>query len=125
LGLTMLVFLAGLAAIPRELVAAARLDGAGPLAILTTITWPLLRRSVQFAVVLATLASFQLVVPVLILTQGGPLGATDLASYQVYQQSFEYFDFGQASAMALVLVAGLFAVVALELRWLRTEWTYS
>lgn len=122
LGLTMLVFLAGLAAIPKDILSAAKMDGAGPFALFATMTWPLLRRSVQFAVVLATLASFQLIVPVLILTRGGPLDATNVAAHQIYQQGFEFFDFGQASAMSLVLVLGLLVVVAAELRWLRVEW---
>jgi multiple sugar transport system permease protein len=122
LGLTMLVLLAGLAAVPKELVLAAKVDGAGASAIFRTITWPLLRRSVQFVVVLATLATVQLVVPVLILTRGGPLGATDVAAYQIYEHGFEFFDFGRASAMSLVLMAGLFVVIAMEMRWLRTDW---
>lgn len=124
-GLTMLVFLAGLTAIPREIASAAKLDGAGPVALFVTMTLPLLGRSFQFAVVLATLASFQLLVPVLMLTKGGPSGATDLASFQIYETAFTYFDLGRASAMSLLVVLGLFAVIGLQLRWLRVKWTYE
>lgn len=124
-GLTMLVFLAGLTVIPVQIVQAAKLDGAGPLAILFTITLPLLARSFQFAVVLATLASFQMLVPVMMLTKGGPTGATDLASFQIYETAFAYFDLGRASAMSLILLAGLIVVIALELRWLAVKWTYE
>lgn len=124
-GLTMLVFLAGLTAIPRDVASAARLDGAGPVALLFTMTLPLLARSFQFAVVLTTLASFQLLVPILMLTHGGPSGATDIASYQIYESAFVYFDLGRASAMSLLLMGGLFVVIALQMRWLRVEWSYE
>ncbi|TWF44008.1 carbohydrate ABC transporter permease [Neorhizobium alkalisoli] len=124
-GVTMLVFLAGLSAIPPQIAAAARLDGAGPLALFFTITLPLLARSFQFAVVLATLASFQILVPVLMLTKGGPTGATDLASFQIYETAFSYFDLGTASSMSLLLLVGLIVVIALELRWLAVKWTYE
>jgi ABC-type sugar transport system permease subunit len=124
-GVTMLIFLAGLSAIPPQIAAAARLDGAGPLALFFTITLPLLARSFQFAVVLTTLASFQILVPVLMLTKGGPTGATDLASFQIYETAFSYFDLGTASAMSLLLLIGLIVVIALELRWLAVKWTYE
>lgn len=125
IGLTTLTFLAGLSAIPKDILAAARLDGAGPITLLWTMVWPLLARSVQLVVVMTTLGSFQLVVPVVMLTSGGPSNATDLASFQIYETGFEYFDFGRASAMSLILVATLFVIVALELRWLRVDWKYS
>jgi ABC-type sugar transport system permease subunit len=124
-GVTMLVFLAGLSAIPQQISAAAKLDGAGPVALFFTITLPLLARSFQFAVVLATLASFQILVPVLMLTKGGPTGATDLASFQIYETAFSYFDLGTASAMSLALLLGLIVIIALELRWLAVKWTYE
>lgn len=124
-GVTMLVFLAGLSAIPPQIAAAAKLDGAGPVALLLTITLPLLARSFQFAVVLATLASFQILVPVLMLTKGGPTGATDLASFQIYETAFSYFDLGTASAMSIVVLLGLIAIITLELRWLAVKWTYE
>jgi ABC-type sugar transport system permease subunit len=124
-GVTMLVFLAGLSAIPPQIASAAKLDGAGPVALFFTITLPLLARSFQFAVVLATLASFQILVPVLMLTKGGPTGATDLASFQIYETAFSYFDLGTASAMSLALLFGLIVVIALELRWLAVKWTYE
>lgn len=125
IGLTMLVFLAGLTAIPKDIAAAARLDGAGPIALFFTMTAPLLARSFQFAVVLTTLASFQLLVPVMMLTKGGPNGSTDLASFQVYETAFTYFDLGRASAMSILLVLGLFVIIALQMRWLAVKWTYE
>lgn len=122
MGLTMMVFLAGLNAIPQDIVSAARLDGASRFAILRTITLPMLARSMQFAVVLVTLASFQMLVPVLMLTRGGPSGATDLASFQIYEAAFSYFDLGHASAMSVVIFIALLALVAVQLRVLRVKW---
>lgn len=124
-GLTMLVFLAGLTAIPKDIASAAKLDGAGPIALFFTMTAPLLARSFQFAVVLTTLASFQLLVPVMMLTKGGPTGSTDLASFQIYETAFTYFDLGRASAMSILLVLGLFVIIALQMRWLHVKWTYE
>lgn len=124
-GLTPLVFLAGFSAIPPQVAQAARLDGAGSSTVLRTITLPRLARSLQFTVALSTLASFQMLAPVLMPTHGGPTGATDLASFQIYESAFVFFDLGRASAMSLILLAGLAAVIAVEIRWLSARWTYE
>jgi ABC-type sugar transport system permease subunit len=124
-GTTMLVFLSGLSAIPRDVIAAAELDGATSIDVLRTITIPLLGRSIEFAIVMATLSTFQLVVPIIILTSGGPNNATDLASFQIYRAAFTFFDFGRASAMSLLLITVLLIVVSLEIGWLRVDWHYD
>jgi len=123
-GLTMLIFLAGLQAIPASVSEAARLDGADPWQELWQITIPLLRRSFQFAAVAGTIAAVQLAAPVRALTQGGPRGATDLAAFHLYQEAFTYFDWGRVSAMAVILVVLLLATTAALLRLLRARWEY-
>ena len=57
--------------------------------------------------------------------QSGPDGATDLAGFQIYETGFVYFDPGMASAMSIVLIAGLFGMIALQLRLLRVTWSYE
>jgi multiple sugar transport system permease protein len=123
-GLVMLVFLAGLQAIPSQLVDAARIDGATAWQEVRYIVTPLLARSFQFAVVFCTIAAVQFVAPIQIMTQGGPEGATRLASYHVYEEAFRFFDWGATSAMSMVLIAILLVVTQIELRVLRPRWEY-
>lgn len=123
-GLTMLVFMAGLAAVPVDLQEAAKTEGAGPLQVFWHVTLPLLRRTVQFATVLITLLSFQVVVPIWIMTKGGPSNATNVASYLIYEYTFQFFDWGYASAMAIVLLLVIAIVIGVEMWLLRPKWQY-
>jgi ABC-type sugar transport system permease subunit len=123
-GLTMLVFLAGLTALPIDLLEAAKTEGAGRIALFRYVTFPLLRRTTQFATVLVTLFSFQLVVPIWVMTKGGPNNATNLASYAVYEQTFRFFDWGYASAMAVVLLSIIAIVIGVQMWLLRPRWQY-
>jgi len=123
-GFVMLVFLAGLQALPREISEAARVDGAGYWQELWHVTVPLLARSFQFAVIFSTLAAVQLLAPILIMTQGGPRDATDLAAYHIYEEAFRFFDWGQTSAMSVVLLGLLVVLTLVELRLLRSRWEY-
>jgi len=123
-GFAMLIFLAGLQAIPQSLLDAARTDGASPWQELRHVTVPLLSRSFQFAVVFSTIAAVQLVAPIQIMTQGGPQGATDLAAYHVYREAFRFFDWGQTSAMSVVLMALILALTLVQMRLLRSRWEY-
>lgn len=123
-GFVMLVFLAGLQAVPLSVLEAARIDGAGTWQELRHVTVPLLSRSFQFAVVFSTLAVVQLVAPILVMTSGGPRNATDLASYHAYEEAFRFFDWGTTSAMSVVLLALLVVLTFAELRLLRSRWEY-
>lgn len=123
-GIVMLVLAGGLAAIPQSMVEAARVDGASSWQSFRLVVLPLLRRSVQFAVVLATLLAAQLAVPVLLLTRGGPVGATNILPYATYDRSFLLCDWGPASAMSVVFLAVLLAVTLAELYLLRPRWEW-
>ncbi|GLV48479.1 ABC transporter permease [Thermus sp. LT1-2-5] len=106
-GLYMLYYLAGLQALPKELLEAARVDGAGRFTAFLRVTLPLLSPTTFFVGVMATLGALRNVDHIFILTKGGPMGATDHLLYHIYTLGFEYFDFSQAGALTLVLLTAL------------------
>ena len=111
-GYAMVVFLAGLRAVPRELHEAAALDGAGALARFRHVTWPLLRPTAAFVATTSLIVSFQAFDVVRIMTQGGPARATTLFVYAIYEQIFLDLSVGRASALTVV-----FFVLLLVLAW--------
>jgi len=117
-GFQMVLFLAGLAAVPRHLYDAARIDGAGPWRRLWHVTLPGLRHTLFFVLVTSVIGSFQVFGTVYVMTQGGPLHATDVAVYHIYLEAWEYSRFGDASAMSFVLFAAISAVTWLHFRLL-------
>lgn len=123
-GFVMLVYLGGLGGIPENILEAARVDGCHGWQLLRRIVVPLLQRSTQFATTFATISAFQFFAPIFVMTKGGPQGATDVASFHVYETAFTFFDWGNANAMSLVLVAFIVMVTGLELWLLRTRWEY-
>jgi len=99
----MLILLAGLQAIPKELYEAARVDGASVLQEFRHITIPGLARMIQVALALDVIWQFRRFGLVYNMTQGGPGSATDILPLAIYRQFFKYFNFEYASAMAVVL----------------------
>lgn len=117
-GYQMVLFQAGLAAIPRELYEAARIDGAGPLQRFRHVTLPGLRHTLFFVLVTSVIGSFQIFGAVYVMTEGGPLGATDVAVYHIYKEAWEFLRFGSAAAQSWVLFAIIFVVTWLHFRFL-------
>ena len=115
-GYYMLFFIAGLAALPEELLEAARLDGAGAWARLWHITLPMLGPTFGFVVPVALLNALTQVDHVVTMTQGGPSDATNLLLYYIYQQAEQNFDPGVASAATVVSVLALLALALLAVR---------
>jgi multiple sugar transport system permease protein len=118
LGYQMIIFLAGLQGIPRVYHDAARVDGAGSWQRFRRITLPLLRPTILFVLVTGTISSFQVFTYVSVMTEGGPLFATDVVVYRIYQEAWEFLRFGTASAMSLVLLLILLAATWVQFRWL-------
>lgn len=106
-GFTMLVYLAGLQAIPQEYYEAAAVDGAGGWKQFRHITLPLLAPSTFFVTVYLIISSFQVFDQIFVMTNGGPLRATTTVVYYIWQAGFQQFTMGYASAMAY----GLFAII--------------
>jgi len=123
-GFAMLFYLAGLTAIPQEVLEAARVDGANLWQRTTRVILPMLQRSTQLAAVSTTVAAFQFFAPIFVLTRGGPQNATNTAAFNIYQQAFVFYDQGFANAMAVILLAVIVAITALELYVLRSRWEY-
>jgi len=113
-GYNMLVFSAGLRAIPRSLYEAAMLDGAKPVSRFWRITLPLLTPSIFFGTVMTFITSFQLFVQPYILTAGGPGVSTTSVVYYLYNNGFQYFKMGYASAIGWVLFMIIMAATALQ-----------
>jgi multiple sugar transport system permease protein len=117
-GYMMVIFLAGLQSIPETLYESARMDGAGAWQRFRRITLPLLRPTLLFILVTMVIFMFQVFTAVYVMTEGGPLHATDVVVYHIYRTAWEYLRMGYASAMAWVLFALVFLVTLLQFRWL-------
>jgi len=118
-GFSMVIWLAGLQAVPRELLEAAAIDGAGRWRQFWHVTLPLLAPTTIFLVITGVIGGFQVFTPMYVITEGGPLGATDVAVYHIYQRAFEEFSMGYASAQAWVLFAVIFLVTLVQLWFIR------
>ncbi len=103
IGGIMVIFLAGLQAIPRGLYEAAEIDGAGRWARFRHVTLPMLSPTILFNLVIGLIYSFQVFTPAFLMTQGGPVNATLFTVLYLYQVAFERFQMGYASAIAWVL----------------------
>ncbi len=103
LGGSMMIFLAGLQNIPRELIEAAELDGAGAWQRFRYVTVPLLTPTIFFLTMVGVIASLQIFNQAYVMTQGGPAHATLFYVLYLFQTAFEHFQMGYACAMALVL----------------------
>jgi multiple sugar transport system permease protein len=115
-GYYMIIFLAGLEAIPRDLYEAARLEGAGPWDCFAHITLPLLRPTLLFVLIVNTIRSLQIFAEVFVMTRGGPLGRTTTVVYYLYEEAFSRFHLGYASAVAYLLF-----VLSLVLAWVQMK----
>lgn len=117
-GYYMVLFLAAMQAIPKDLYEAAELAGATKSQQIFRITLPLLRPTLLFVLVINTIKSFQVFVEIYVMTKGGPLGATSTLIYYVYEHAFERADsMGYASALAYVVFAIIAVLSALQLRF--------
>lgn len=111
LGYYMIIYLAGLQALPTAVLDAARLDGARPIVRFFTIVFPLLRPTTFFLAVVALIGSFQVFDFVNLMTQGGPANSTNVLVYFAYQNGFEYLQLGVAAAISLVMFAFVLVVL--------------
>ncbi len=116
-GYNMVIFLAGLQGISQDLYEAA-VDGANRWRQFLSITVPQLRPVILFTVVLSTIGTLQLFDEPFVLTDGGPNNATLTIAMYLYQNGFQFFDFGYASAIAYVLVVLIAALSFLQIRFL-------
>jgi ABC-type sugar transport system permease subunit len=123
LGYNMVLMLAGLQTIPRELTEAAQIDGANPVQAFFYITIPLLRPVILFSVILSTMGTFALFNEVYALTPtpGGPLRAILTPFLHIYNVAFQDFRYGRASAMSYAYAIIIFALSMMQLRYFGRE----
>jgi multiple sugar transport system permease protein len=116
MGYAMVLFLAGLTTISRDLYEAAAIDGASAPRQFWSITWPLLSPVTLFVVIIMTLRAVQAFDSIKVLTDGGPLGATQVLSHLLFRVGFQYFDTGFASSISIVFFTLLACVTLLQMR---------
>ena len=115
-GFAVVIYLAALQGVPQELMDAAAVDGARPWTAFRRVTLPLLSPASLFLAVWLTINALQLFDEVYLSTQGGPLNATTVLVYYLYEQAFQNFNFGYASAIAYFLFLIILVVTAIQFR---------
>jgi multiple sugar transport system permease protein len=119
MGYTALLIFAGLQAIPGHVYEVAKLDGASAFQTFRKITIPLLRPVLVMVLVVTVIGSFQVFDTVAVTTQGGPVNATRVIQYYIYQRAFTESDFGYGSAIAVILFLILALVAFIQMKFLK------
>jgi len=125
-GYYMIIFMAGLADIPKMYYEAATIDGAGPLGRFWHVTVPLLRNTFVFVTAMLIIGSYQVFTQVYIMTNGGPQSATEVVQAQIFRNAFQFVGkTGFAAAMAWVLFAIIACFIALQMKFMRSRKLYD
>ena len=119
LGYTSMLFLSAIKQVPGELLEAARLDGANGWRTFWGVTFPLIRQTSIFVFVTSTIAAFQVLDIILVMTKGGPANATEVGVLYIYKRSFEQLDMGYGSALSVVMFFILLVISFVQLRLTR------
>ncbi|MEZ4860755.1 MAG: sugar ABC transporter permease [Caldilineaceae bacterium] len=118
-GYFMVIWLAGLQGIPKELYDAALVDGADGWRIHRYVTLPLLRPTAAFIIVISTIGSLQIFGSIFILTGGGPVYATTTVVYHIYGQAFNFGRFGYASSLSIFFFLIILVITLIQSKFLR------
>ncbi|BBI36556.1 carbohydrate ABC transporter permease [Cohnella abietis] len=121
IGQMVILFVAGLQAIPTELIESAKLDGGSRWQVFTRITWPLLAPAAAIVVAFTTIQSLKAFDLVFTMTGGGPNYATEILSTFIYSTAFSSYKFGLASAASVLFLALISLITFLQFRILRTD----
>lgn len=124
-GYAMLLCLAGLQSVPRDLYEAAEVEGAHKWRQFWSITVPLLSPTLFFLLIVTTLNTFQVFDIVAIMTSGGPADSTNVWVYYIYKYAFEFFRIGQASAAAVILFLVLGLITLIQFKYVQRRVFYS
>jgi multiple sugar transport system permease protein len=124
LGLNMIIFLAALQDVPKELLEVASIDGANRIQQFFKITVPLLSPVIFFVTITGVIGSFQSFDLVYNMTKGGPGHATTVIGYYIWKQAFDYMQMGYGAALAYIVFAAILVLTIIQ--WvLRKRWVYS
>jgi ABC-type sugar transport system permease subunit len=118
-GLSTVVFLAGLQAVPEELLEAAQLDGANTWQRFWRVTFPLIAPALTINLTLALIGSLKVFDLILVMTEGGPGRATESVVLRIYTEAFINNNFAQATALSVVIFVLILGLSVVNLRWLR------
>jgi multiple sugar transport system permease protein len=121
LGYYMVLFLAGLESIPREFYEAASIDGTNGPQRFRFITFPLMKPVISFILIILVITGLKFFEPMYIMTRGGPDNATEVLTLNIYQNAFQFFKMGYASAMSVLMFFAIILVTIFQLRLFRTE----
>jgi multiple sugar transport system permease protein len=121
MGYTALLIFAGLQTIPDTIYEAAAIDGAGEWKIFWKITLPLLRPVLTLVLMITIIGSWQIFDTVAVTTKGGPINATRVMQYYIYDQAFDRYNFGYASAISVVLFLILAGVALVQMKLMRAD----
>lgn len=124
-GFVAIVYLAALQSIPRDVIEAAQLDGAGRWKTFTKIVWPLLTPTTFFLCVTQIIGAFQAFDLIAMMTSGGPAGSTTTLSWYIYEQGFQEFNIGSAAASSVFMFVILLLVTAVQMRFAERKVHYS
>jgi multiple sugar transport system permease protein len=123
-GYNLVIFIAALQGIPREIQDSARVDGANAWNIFWHITLPLLKPTMLFVCVLTMLSSLQVFVIFDVMTNGGPRNQTTPLVMSIYENAFRYQNMGWAAAISMVLFLIITVITVIQFKFLRTDWEY-
>lgn len=112
----MVIFLAGLQAIPADYYAAAKIDGANPWQVFRHITLPLIRPTTLLVIVMNVIVAMKVFAVPMIMTGGGPADSTRVLPLLIYQTAFEFFDMGRAAAMSVFLFVAVMLFSFVQVR---------
>lgn len=121
-GSAVIMFLAGLSGVPRDLLEAAALDGARPWSRFWHVTWPALGPATAFALVVTTRDALRVFEQVSVMTDGGPTGHSETLAFLMWRRGIYYNDIGGASVINLVLLAFVLVTIAAQMRFVGRRW---
>ncbi|MDN3722037.1 sugar ABC transporter permease [Roseibium salinum] len=114
-GLNMILYIAALQTIPRDYEEAARLEGASGWQVFRMVTWPLLAPTTLIIMVITSIGSFKVFDHIYLMTGGGPENGTLVLAFYIYEQAFEFFNIGYASALAMIMFMLVLALTIVQL----------
>ncbi len=123
-GGSIILLTASMNGIPKELYEAASIEGASILRQIVSITVPLLKPALTYVSILGTVASLQIFTEIFVMTRGGPNYATTNLVFSIYEYGFIRFDFGRASAVAVILLVITITLAIIQFRLMRTNVEY-
>ncbi len=121
IGFPMIIFMAALQGIPRDIYHVAAIEGSGPVNTFIKITIPLLKPSTYFLIVQSLIGSFNVFLQVLVLTNGDPSGKTSVLQFLLYDQTFKNMLFGQGAAVGVITAVSVFLLTIVLGKLLKSE----